>query len=88
MLAASGGDGEHPGDEAGVLGVAERRVVEQRADGSQTSVPGAGAVVALLFQVVQEGPDDGGVEVCQVQPQGSLPVRSRTNRSSSRQASR
>ncbi len=50
-----------------MFGVAERRVVEERADGGQAGVAGAGAVVAFLFQVVEEGPDDGGVEIGQVQ---------------------
>lgn len=50
-------------DEPGVLGMAQRRVVEEGADGGQAGVPGAGAVVTLLLQVLQEGADDRGTSV-------------------------
>lgn len=56
-------DGQHPLDELGVLGVAQRCVGEQRVHGGQPRVAGLHAVVALDFEVLQEGADQGGVEV-------------------------
>ena len=50
-------------DQLGVLGVAQGCVGEHRAQRRQAGVAGAGAVVALVFEVVEEREDDGGVEV-------------------------
>ena len=47
---ALGGNVEHPGDEPGVFGVAERGVAVERADGRQAGVAGADAVVALAVR--------------------------------------
>jgi hypothetical protein len=65
-------DGQDLRDEPGMLGMAQRRVVEEGVDGGQAGVPGAGAVVPLLLQMVQEGADDRGAEVGQVQLGGLL----------------
>ena len=55
-----------------MLRVAQRRVVEEGADGSQPGVAGAGAVVALLLEMVKEGADGGGIQVGQVEFEGLL----------------
>jgi len=60
-------DGEHPLDKGGVLWRARCRVAEQRVDGGQPAVAGAGGVVADGRQVVQERADRRGVEVGQRQ---------------------
>ena len=55
-----------------MLGVAQRRVAEEGADGGQPGVAGAGAVVALVFEVVEEGADQRGVQVGEVELGGLL----------------
>jgi hypothetical protein len=55
-----------------MLGVAEGGVGEERAHGRQAVVPGAGAVVAHFFEVLQERSDERGVKVCHVELGGSL----------------
>src|SRR5258708_24210665 len=62
-VAALGRDGQHAGDDRGVVGVAQRGVAEQRVDGGQAGVAGGGAVTAHCFQVVQEPTDQRGVQV-------------------------
>ncbi len=67
-LGALGGDGQHPGDEIGVLGMAQGGMPEQGADRRQAGVAGPGGVVPLLLQHGQEighqpGVDHGKVEV-------------------------
>jgi len=47
--AAFGWDVEHAGDERCVLGMPEGGVAEERADGGQAGVAGAGTVVAFLL---------------------------------------
>ncbi len=51
----------------GVLGVAQRGEAEQRVDRGQPGVAGAGAVAALVFEVVQERADQRRVEVGDVE---------------------
>jgi len=46
-----------------VLGVVQRRVLEQGADRGQPGVAGPGAVAAVVLQVVQERPDRLRVQV-------------------------
>ena len=57
-----GGDVEHPGDETGMLGVAERREAEQRVDGCQSGVARGHTDAPDCFEVVQERADGSGVE--------------------------
>ena len=38
-------------------------VSEERVDGSQPNVPSASAVLATAFQVIEEEPDEGSIEV-------------------------
>src|SRR5207302_6033772 len=71
-LAAPGGDVQHPGDERGVLGVAERRVAEERPDRGQPGVAGAGAVFPFLLKMAEEACDERGVEVADVELAGLL----------------
>ena len=59
-------DGQHPLDQQGVFGVAQRGVGEQRPDGGEAQVAGPRAVVALGFEVIEEGADHLGVEVVPV----------------------
>jgi hypothetical protein len=56
-LAAPGWDGQH---------------LEQRVDGGQPGVPRGVAVPPVLFQVRQELPDQGCVEVGEAEPAGRL----------------
>src|ERR1035441_8256776 len=61
---------EHPADECGVLGVAERGELEQRVDRRQPGVPGPGAVAALMLEVIEERRDERRAEICEVEPGG------------------
>jgi hypothetical protein len=70
---ALGRDGEHPGDEGGVLGMAQGREPEQRVDRRQARVAAWGAVAPFAFEVVQERADGGGVEVAGLQLRRGLP---------------
>ena len=67
LVVALGRDRQHPGDHRGVLGVAQRGVAEQRVDRGQPGVAGAGAVAAVVFEVVEERRDQRGVEVGEVE---------------------
>ena len=51
----------------GVLGVAQRGVAEQGVDRRQPGVAGAGAVAAVVFEVVEEGADQRRVQVGEVE---------------------
>ena len=64
---ALGRDGEYPGDEGGVLGMAQGREPEQRVNGRQAGVAALGAVASSAYEVVQERADGGGVEVVELQ---------------------
>jgi hypothetical protein len=54
LVVALGRDGQHPGDHLGVLGVAQRRVAEQRVDRREPGVAGPWAVAPVMFKMVQE----------------------------------
>jgi len=60
-------DGEHPGDRRGVFGMAQGSEPEQRMDGGEAGVAGAGADMADDLQVIEEGTDAVGVEVGKVE---------------------
>ena len=62
-LAAPGRDGQDLADGGGVLGCPRGRVAEQGVDRGQSGVAGGTAVSPVVFQVLQELPDQGGVEV-------------------------
>jgi hypothetical protein len=70
---AFGRDGEHAADQCGVLGVSQRCVAEHRVDRRQPGVPGPHAVAALLFEVIEERGDQGGVEVLELERGWLLP---------------
>ena len=72
FLKALGRDREHARDDGGVLGVVQRRVLEQRTDRCQPQVPGARAVVPVGCEVLQEARDQRLVEVVPVQTGGLL----------------
>jgi hypothetical protein len=61
------GDGKHLGDERGVLGMPEGGKAVEGTQGGQTGVAGAGAVVALVLEVVQEAGDKGRVQIGEVE---------------------
>jgi hypothetical protein len=67
FVEASRRDRQHPLDERGMLGVAERGELEQGVDRGETGVAGAHAVAPLELEMVQERGDEGGVEVDQAQ---------------------
>jgi hypothetical protein len=67
---ALGRNGEHTLDYAGVLGMAKRGVAEQRADRSQSSITGAHSILPLVLEVVEEGANQWGVEVVDLQLRG------------------
>jgi hypothetical protein len=71
-FSAFGGDVQHRGDEAGVFGVAQGCVVEERADGGPAGVSGAYAVFSFGLQVLEETADEGGVEIGQVETVGGF----------------
>ena len=76
-LGAFGGDGQDPSDQAGVFGMFQGCVSVERVDGRQSGVAGSDAVVTAVFEMVQEGADQDGVEIAEVEIAwrfpGSLP---------------
>ena len=72
---ALGRDRQDALDRGGVLGVPQRGVAEQRADRGQARVAGAGAVVALVLEVIQERADQRRVEIVDVEVAGRLAGR-------------
>jgi hypothetical protein len=64
------GDRQDPGDEVGVLGVAQRGVTVEGVDRGQASVAGADAVPAALLERREERGDQLGVENADVQVAG------------------
>src|ERR1039458_7634644 len=64
---AFGGDIEHRSDEPGLFGVAQGGVVEERAEGGEAGVSGADTVVTFGLEMLEEGADQCGVEVGQVE---------------------
>ena len=67
LVVPLGGDRQHLLDQRGVLGVAQRRVGEQRPDRGQPQVAGPGAVATLGLEMVQERADRFGGQVLPVQ---------------------
>jgi hypothetical protein len=55
-----------------VLGVLEGEIAEQGVDRGQPVVAGGRAIVAVVFEMVQEGPDQRRVQVPDVQLAGRL----------------
>ncbi len=62
-LGAFGGDREHALDQAGVLGMPERAVLEGRMDRGQADVARARAVAPPGLEMLEEGADQRRVEV-------------------------
>jgi hypothetical protein len=62
-----GRDGKHPLDERGVLGMAQGSEAEQRVHRGEPSVAGADGVAAPVLEMVEEGADEAGVEVFELQ---------------------
>jgi hypothetical protein len=67
LVESPGRDGQHPGDRLCVLGVLQGRVAEHGVDGGEPGVAGAGAVAAVVFEVVQERADQRRVQVGEVE---------------------
>lgn len=67
-----GRDGQHALDHGGVLGVAQRRVAEQRPDRREAQVAGPRPVAAVHLQVLEERGDQRLVEVMPLQRGGRL----------------
>jgi len=65
-------DGQDALDQQRVLGMAQGRIGEQRADRCQSYVAGPDTVVSLLFQVIQERRDHRRVQVIPVELGGRL----------------
>jgi hypothetical protein len=63
LVGAFGGDREHALDQAGVLGMPERAVLEERVDRGQADVARARAVAPLGLEMLEEGADQRRVEV-------------------------
>jgi hypothetical protein len=64
---ALGGNGKHTFDHRGMLGMTERCVPEQGADRGKPNVTGAHAIFPLLLDVVEEGADECGINIVEVQ---------------------
>lgn len=67
VLVAFGRDRHHPGDRPGVLGVAQRSEPVERMDRCEPRVTRARTVVAVVFEVVEERPDQRRVEVVEIE---------------------
>jgi hypothetical protein len=88
LLSAFRGDREHPLDQGGVLGVAQRAVLKERVDRGEANVARPGAVAALALEVLKERSDRGRVELRELKPRWRVPVFFCTKASSGRNASR
>ncbi len=66
-VVALGRDGEHAGDQVGVLWVAQRGVPEHRVDRGEARVAGAGTVAAVALEVIKKRLDQCGVEILDLQ---------------------
>ena len=77
-----------PGRSSGVFGVAQRGVDEQRPDRGEAGVAGAWAVMAFVFEMIEERRHRVGIEVGPVQPRwrraGAPCMNSRNKRQVSR----
>ena len=66
-LGALDGNGEDALDQMRVFGVAHRREAEHRANGGQPSVSSSHAVAALVLEMLEEGGDEVGIEIGEVE---------------------
>src|SRR5215468_5777109 len=64
---ALGRDGENALDKAGMIGMAKCGESEQRTDHSKPGVAGACAILPLVLEAVEEGTDQWGVEIVDIQ---------------------
>ena len=85
---ALGWYGEDARDEGGVFGMAQGREPEQRVDRGQAGVAALWAIAPDVFEMVEERADGGRVEVIELQPRGSLPLRAWAKASRRRKVSR
>src|SRR5574337_2019783 len=60
-------DGKNALDEGGAIGMTKGGVSEQRADRGEPSVASARAIFALVLKVVEEGADQRGIEIVDIQ---------------------
>ena len=60
-------NGKHALDYGGMLGMSKRCVPEQRPDGGEPSIAGAGTIFPLLLKVVEEGADERRIQIADVQ---------------------
>src|SRR6266851_9849440 len=65
-------DGQDALDVVRVLGVVEGREAEEAVDGSKSGVACADTVLAVLFEILQEGADERRVDVREVESRGRL----------------
>ena len=63
-------DREHAGNDGGLLGMVQYGVAEQGMNGRQPGVAGAHRVGAVVFEVDQEPPDEGRIEIAEFQLRG------------------
>jgi hypothetical protein len=73
FLGSFGGDREHPCDQGGVLRMTQRAVVEERVDGGEAGVAGAGAVAAVGLEVLEERADRRCVQLRELEPRRPRP---------------
>ena len=81
-------NGKNTLDQSGMLWMPKRRVSEQRADRGKPSIAGAHAIFPLMLQVVEEGADQRGIEIVDIQLAWRLAFLSEAKTSSSRRVSR
>jgi hypothetical protein len=62
---AGGGHGQDTPNVIGAAGFLKRGVLEEGTDRSQAKVAGAGAIVAVALNMIQESADKRGVEIVQ-----------------------
>jgi hypothetical protein len=75
VVAAFGGDCQHPADVGGVFGMAQRGETEQRVDRGQSGVAGADAVASRLFEVVKNAVITGASRLVNSKRWQGIPVR-------------
>ena len=61
---------EHASDHRRLLGMIQGGVAEQRMNGGQACVAGAHGVGAVMFEMSQEAPDEGRIDVVDLQLRG------------------
>jgi hypothetical protein len=62
-VAAFSRDGQYPLDEGGVVGVAQGGEAEEGAQGGQPGVAGGYRAAAVVFQMIEERPDQRRVQI-------------------------